>query len=1071
MAFAEKIRPFTEQAMKIEVAPWIRDYVVDMDELYTELSLEKIHNKLQGEKTSVVKDYKELFAKSLAVDTDDDTCHSIHSISSSSDEEPHIYENVHLDNSNGDDLFHMGVGKSESTFESKSNEALSSDFGKLEIKQSQGVNTMKASKISKHKSIVSSVYKLGGKFFKRFKKRKKRTTLRIGQKVLAKGDPGMGKTTWCKKVTWDWAKGLFTAFSVIFFVSLKLVKPGAAIHNIIIEQNPYMKGLKITNCRIENILETFGHRCLLILDGLDEHALEWNQDILSIIRREKLLTCNIIVTSRPHSTKQIEQYFPVILRVEGFTYKKAEQFAFKILSDKQKVKTVLSFSPINSKKDAPIHRCPILLSFLCVLVREDEIDLSTSGMHIGEIYLRMVRCLYKKFTIREGIDFEMSKFIEILMLIGELAFDTLLSGHPMFQRKKVTSKVGMYAFDYGLLIGHEDAHKLFRDETADIYITFPHQSLQEFLGAFYFVGMMHQNAGTFVTDERKKILLANPLLFRFCLWFLRSDKKYRIFKNNVQTYDCLKNYGLDILNDSLLDTKKNYPSLDIESVFLSKDELHLEFLREIFSRCDIISSISLKSSVVLNWVLESMGPMIKNIMSIKLADTYFHIGHFDKKTIVINMENGSIHNIDLILSYYKVNNFSVHLRVVNPSETLSESHFEDLRSLSINMIRPENQYEFPSRLMYRHLTHLRVAHVTTNEIQLFTQQLSEAVKNNCLPCLSNLYLVDCQGMLDLLFGILWPELKHLNLLCTDLTETDLMSLCSACNGQEKTMPKLSSLCLSLPNNKPIQTVGENLLKVPWLNLKNFYLHCSRECDASTWQCLHDVLKGNKLPNIINLGFGKMTVTLEPIEVESLVLYQCVLECGTLEFPATLCNLNIWSCKGVPECLPSILSTVHLSLHTLILSKCELDRNALRHLIQASDNGKLPKLKLLDISENGLTSTFMDNVTPGVSFSSLQELVIDDCSTVNSQWPNLQSLFLSYFTNESLDNITHASDLGFFPKLHTICVMKFQPYDIRRFRPLYERNIDCHQAFYPFHYRDDDPFSSIRCYCQMKLNKE
>ena len=151
---------------------------------------------------------------------------------------------------------------------------------------------------------------------------------------------------------------------------------------------------------------------------------------------------------------------------------------------------------------------------------------------------------------------------------------TLLSGNPMFQRKKVTSKVGMYAFDYGLLIGHEDAYKLFRDETADIYITFPHQSLQEFLGAFYFVGMMDQNAETFVTDERKKILLTNPLLFRFCLWFLRSDKKYSIFKNNAQTYDCLINYGFDILNNSLLDTKKIDPSLDIESAYLSKDELH-----------------------------------------------------------------------------------------------------------------------------------------------------------------------------------------------------------------------------------------------------------------------------------------------------------------------------------------------------------------------------------------------------------------------------------------------------------------------------------------------------------------
>ena len=41
------------------------------------------------------------------------------------------------------------------------------------------------------------------------------------------------------------------------------------------------------------------------------------------------------------------------------------------------------------------------------------------------------------------------------------------------------------------------------------------------------------------------------------------------------------------------------------------------------------------------------------------------------------MKKGSIDDIDLILGYYKANNFSVHLHVVNPSETLSESHVED----------------------------------------------------------------------------------------------------------------------------------------------------------------------------------------------------------------------------------------------------------------------------------------------------------------------------------------------------------------------------------------------------------
>ena len=49
---------------------------------------------------------------------------------------------------------------------------------------------------------------------------------KIRKKILAKGDPGTGKSTFGKKSTYDWAKGVFTAVSVVFFVSLKLIRPG-----------------------------------------------------------------------------------------------------------------------------------------------------------------------------------------------------------------------------------------------------------------------------------------------------------------------------------------------------------------------------------------------------------------------------------------------------------------------------------------------------------------------------------------------------------------------------------------------------------------------------------------------------------------------------------------------------------------------------------------------------------------------------------------------------------------------------------------------------------------------------
>ena len=92
----------------------------------------------------------------------------------------------------------------------------------------------------------------------------------------------------------------------------------------------------------------------------------------------------------------------------------------------------------------------------------------------------------QKFTIRKGIKFEISSLVKVLMSLGKLALETLLSGEPLLERSKIIEQVGEDVFEYGLLIG-QDGFSLTRDMTVDILVTFPHRSLQEFLGAFYFI--------------------------------------------------------------------------------------------------------------------------------------------------------------------------------------------------------------------------------------------------------------------------------------------------------------------------------------------------------------------------------------------------------------------------------------------------------------------------------------------------------------------------------------------------------------------------------------------------------
>ena len=207
-------------------------------------------------------------------------------------------------------------------------------------------------------------------------------------------------------------------------MSLKFVKPGDPIEETIIKQNPELQGLKIAQQKLRALLKRYSNRILIILDGLDEHDQGQNENVLKIIKNQKLLGCGIVVSSRPHSVKEVEQHFPTIITVEGFTVKEASKFVSKFFAgqneiDQDNIDQILVSSDIRER--FPVYKCPILLSFLYQLVKEREIDLLDRNLEIGDLYYRMVKCLYTKYTLRKGINFEKTVFHEVLTSVGKLA--------------------------------------------------------------------------------------------------------------------------------------------------------------------------------------------------------------------------------------------------------------------------------------------------------------------------------------------------------------------------------------------------------------------------------------------------------------------------------------------------------------------------------------------------------------------------------------------------------------------------------------------------------------------------
>ena len=402
------------------------------------------------------------------------------------------------------------------------------------------------------------------------------------------------------------------------------------------------------------------------------------------------------------------------------------------------------------------------------------------------------------------------------------------------------------------------------------------------------------------------------------------------------------------------------------------------------------------------------------------------------------------------------------------------------------------------------VTHL---HVSSSDIGT-PEHLTQIVKDDCLQSLSHLSIIDCRGVkgnLGFLFVYVKPSLEHLSLLWTNLSEADLRTLSFACNGENKTLPNLTSLSLTIPNDIRTQSVTENLFALPFLNLKGLYVHYSQTHHVDMDQALRDTLLANKLPNLQCLGIqikiegtniypGVFRLIVAPY-VQSVILCNCVLHHESSFFPMELCKAEFRSCEGLSTYLLKLMQQGFLSLHTLGLTRCDLGAQALSCVAQACMEGRLPELKVLDINRNKITGSevmhlfahsctwsqllgldisknlldktdgtyFMVRVKTDGLLCHLQQLGIDIYTNVGTLWPSLRFLYLPWCATETLGLIKNDICADLFPALRTICVGQFEMYDGFVISNMSERKIHCHKTFVPF----EDPFSSVKCYCQLK----
>ena len=917
LSIAEKLKPFTAEKMKMEPFPWIEGYLINMDELYTELTLEKVEKKLLWEDRTKLRRYNE--------------------------------------------MFHSNKCK----------------------------------------------YK--------------------NRKVLIKAGPGMGKTTLGRKMSWDWARGHFKKFSMTFFLALKLVKPGDPIVKVIMQQYPELEGLGVSQQKLNALLNRFSSRILIILDGLDEHRLGQNKDVLKIIKNQMLLDCRIVVSSRPHSAHEVAQHFPTIIRVEGFTETEARKFVSNFFTDRKKIAQILQFKPSDSREDFPVHKCPILLSFLCLLVKEEEIDLLDKNLTIGDMYLRMVQCLYKKFINRKGVAFDQGEFVQVLKSVGQLALQTLKTNNPLLQRSEVEGIVGDHAFEYGFFTGHED-FRLCTDPTADICVTYTHRSLEEFFGSFRFIQALDDGQSVddiLGSDCEKPIFMVNPLVFQFCLW-LRAE----FFGSRRIVYDKLAACVAEQIDVHVLDidiVDEIFPAMGIRKALHYEDSLKLEFFKQVFEKCGQVRVLQIRDNQTFRDHLMYEGHQVHQAFGTDVLGVLGLISHnLLSKLSLLSISEGSppraAHDLNsdaLTVSidctgidhYLEISEIlqtrhdllkrdpqmcaTIYFKNCQDIKILMQKNIKELHVSNSGQATLSTSGEFPFCPQFTHFTAYGF-HIDDSVPAAFIK----AVKEGKFPSLRRIELNSCP-----MNDCEWPEVPEFSCDLRDTTMSDSYQI-------QKLLLKLTELTVREDKEKPLHL--DRLIPVHLENLSVLKLILK---STAQLQSLNDVLKQGALPNlsklVIDLCYADIDRYLvlrdsdkihreicqlesfldefEPhqtVKLEKLALQWFTMSAEKLKIlgdkfaSIRLTELDLNWGLGFTGNLSALFTHSFPTLNTLILHQCKLNSEDLQSLARANVEGKLPQLRHLDISYNMGDTISGDLFTHSAQWNQLKTLTTSDGNILN-----------------------------------------------------------------------------------------